>query len=163
LKIVADASVLIALSTIRQLPLLVERFPQGILIPQAVWREVVEQGGDRPGVQDVAVAPWITVLPSATSGISQLLQAELEEGEAEAIALAHALSADLVLLDERDARQAAARLGLRTLGAIGILIWAKQSGRLPALKPTLDALRTQGKFRISRTLYEQALATVGEL
>jgi predicted nucleic acid-binding protein len=116
LKIVADASVLIALSTIRQLPLLVERFPQGILIPQAVWREVVEQGGDRPGVQDVAVAPWITVLPSATSGISQLLQAELEEGEAEAIALAHALSADLVLLDERDARQAASPVGVADTG-----------------------------------------------
>ena len=45
----------------------------------------------------------------------------------------------------------------------GILIWAKQSGRLPELKPMLDALRTQGKFRISRTLYEQALATVSEL
>ena len=68
-----------------------------------------------------------------------------------------------MLLDEREARQAAARLGLRSLGAIGILIWAKQSGRLPALRPMLDALRTQGKFRISRTLYEQALATVGEL
>jgi predicted nucleic acid-binding protein len=163
LKIVADASVLIAFSTIRQLPLLAERFPQGILIPQAVWREVVEQGGDRPGAQDVAAAPWIVVLPGATSGISQLLQAELEEGEAEAIALAHALGAELVLLDERDARQAAARLGLRSLGAFGILIWAKQRGRLPELKPMLDALRTQGKFRISRTLYEQALATVGEL
>lgn len=163
MKVVADASVLISLSTIQQLPLLTERFPQGILIPQAVWREVVAQGGDRPGALDVAAAPWITVLPGVTSGINQLLQAELEEGEAEAIALAHALSADLVLLDERDARRAAGRLGLRTLGAIGILIWAKQSGRLPALKPMLDALRRQGKFRISPALYEQALITVGEL
>jgi hypothetical protein len=161
LKVVADASVLIALSTIRQLTLLVERFPQGIVIPQAVWREVVEQGRGRPGAQDVAMAPWVTVQNAAPSGIRQLLLAELEVGEAEAIALAHEISADLILLDERDARQAAARLGLRSLGTIGILIWAKQSGRLLQLRPTLDALQ-QGRFRISRSLYIQALAVVGE-
>ncbi len=42
------------LSTIGQLSLLNQRFPDGIIVPQAVWREVVETGRDRPGAQEVA-------------------------------------------------------------------------------------------------------------
>ncbi len=147
---------------IQQLPLLNERFPEGILIPQAVWREVVEQGGERPGAQEVRETDWISVQNAAPSGIRQLLLAELDEGEAEAIALAHEVDADVILLDERDARQAAKRLGLRSLGTIGVLIWAKKNGRLLNLARVLNTLQIQGKFRISRTLYERALREVGE-
>ncbi len=46
---VANASVLIGLSAIDRLALLQAQFPSGIVIPDAVWREVVEAGGDRPG------------------------------------------------------------------------------------------------------------------
>ena len=94
--------------------------------------------------------------------IAQLLEMELEEGEAEAIALAHEVGAEVVLLDERDARRAAKQLGLRVLGTVGILVWARRVGSLASLREALDALRTQARFRISRTLYEQALSEVGE-
>ncbi len=40
MSVVADASVLIGLSSIGKLPLLHERFPEGVLIPSAVWQEV---------------------------------------------------------------------------------------------------------------------------
>jgi hypothetical protein len=95
--------------------------------------------------------------------IVQLLQTELEEGEKEAIALAHEVGAEVVLLDERDARQAAKRLNLRVLGTIGVLIWAKRTGEITSLRRALDALQTQAKFRISQRLYEWALGEVGEL
>ncbi len=49
--VVADASVFIGLSSIGQLSLLSERFPDGVLIAPAVWREVVEQGRERPGAR----------------------------------------------------------------------------------------------------------------
>ena len=160
--VVADASVLIGLSAIRQLALLHERFPQGVLIPPAVRREVVDQGGSRPGAQEVEAADWISVQPLKLSAIKQLLSADLEEGEAEAIALAHELGADIILLDERDGRKAAGLLGFSALGTIGILIWARQNGRLSRLDVVLDALQEVGGFRISRSLYEQALQAVGE-
>ena len=54
MTVVANASVLISLSSIGRLTLLHERFPGGVLIPPAVWREVVEQGGERPGAREVA-------------------------------------------------------------------------------------------------------------
>jgi len=47
-KTVSNASVLIGLSSIGKLSLLRERFPSGILIPEAVRREVVdEEKGDQ--------------------------------------------------------------------------------------------------------------------
>jgi predicted nucleic acid-binding protein len=162
LKVVADASVLISLSSIRALDLLHQRFPNGILIPPAVWKEVVEQGSGRPGAHEVSEADWISVCDVTIQGVSQLLQMELEEGEVEAITLGYEIGADVVLLDEREARQAANRLGLHVLGTIGILIWAKRNGFLPSLKDALEKLQSQAKFRISQGLYERALLEVGE-
>jgi len=46
-KIVSNASVLIDLSSIGKLSLLRERFPQGILIPEPVRREVIDEGEGR--------------------------------------------------------------------------------------------------------------------
>jgi predicted nucleic acid-binding protein len=162
MTIVADASILISLSSIGQLTLLHKRFPDGVLIPPAVWKEVVEQGRERPGAQEVADADWITMCDVAASEIVQLLQAELEEGEAEAIALAHQVGAQVVLLDERDARRAAKQLGLRVLGTVGVLIWARRAGNIPSLREALDVLQTRSRFRISPQLYERALSEVGE-
>lgn len=51
MKVICNSSVLIALSSIRRLELLEQRFPEGVIIPDAVWREVVETGHGRPGAK----------------------------------------------------------------------------------------------------------------
>jgi len=61
LKPVSNASVLIGLSSIGMLGLLYKRFPEGILIPSAVYREVVDQGKGRTGANEVAKSNWIEV------------------------------------------------------------------------------------------------------
>jgi uncharacterized protein len=162
LKVISNASVLIALSSIGMLSLLRERFPESIVVPEAVWREVVDEGAERPGASEVSKANWIEVHKVNDKGMVGLLRAELDEGEAESIALAHEVSADVVLLDERDARQAAMRMGLKVLGTVGILLWGKQAGKLMNLRELLDALRFQGKFRISQRLYERVILEAGE-
>jgi hypothetical protein len=163
LKVVADASVLIGLGSIQMLDVLHKRFPKGVLIPPSVWKEVVEQGGGRPGSREVSEADWIKVQEFEEQGIVNLLQAELDEGEVGAIALAYQIGADVILLDERDARQAAQKLGLNVLGTIGVLTWAKQNGVLSSLQTALDELQDRGNFRISRKLYQRVLHLVGEL
>jgi len=162
LIVVSKASVLIGLSSIGSLLLLRQKFPQGILIPGAVWREVVHEGGERPGAREVSVANWISVRKVKEERLVQLLRAELDEGEAEAIALAYEVNAKLVLLDERDARQVALRLNLKVLGTIGILIWAKKKNKIESLGGKLKELHKEGKFRFSDKLYERALKEVGE-
>ena len=163
MKVVADASVLIGLSGIGLLSLLRDRFPDGVLVPPAVWREVVERGGNRPGVKEIAGATWITVLEPKDGEVVRVLRINLDEGEAEAIALAHEQRADAVLVDERDGRQTATEMGLQVLGTVGLLIWAKRTGRLAGnLREALDRLQERSRFRISRAVYEAALRTVGE-
>lgn len=162
MKVVANASVFIGLSSIGWLALLHERFPDGVLIPRAVWREVVEQGGERPGARGVAEANWITVRDVAAREIVQLLEMELEEGEAEAIALALGQQADLVLLDESEARKIAKLYGLLKTGVVGVLIRAKREGKVQSLQAELNKLQHQAGFWIEERIYHQALRAVGE-
>lgn len=163
MKIVTDASVLIGLSSIQKLDVLNDRFPQGVLVPPAVWREVVEEGKGRPGAQEVSESNWIRVQEFTEKGIVNLLRTELDDGEVGAIALAYEINADIILIDERDARQAARQLDLQVLGTIGILTWAKQNGKLSSLRDSLDKLQDKGGFRISQNLYIHVLREVGEL
>lgn len=160
--VVANSSVLIALGSLGRLELLAQQFPDGIQVPSAVWREVVEAGGDRPGARAVADAKWIAVRgvkdDSRVRGFAQ----SLDEGEAEALALAVEISASVILLDEKDARHMAERLGFAPLGTVGLLIWARRTGRVASLRVELDSLRFKGKFRVSDSLYATALRAVGE-
>ena len=160
--VVADASVLIGLSSIGYLHLIQDQFSGKVLIPPAVWKEVVEQGGDRPGSHQVSIADWINVHDLKSQDISRILKMELDEGESEAIALADELKADVVLLDEKDARRIAKQIGLRVLGTIGILVWGKRVGKINNLRQVLDILQNRAMFRISHTLYQQTLKSVGE-
>lgn len=163
MKPVSNSSVLIALSSIGQLALLRQRFPEGILIPPAVYEEVVSTGQNRAGAREVAAAAWIARHPLADSRLFSFLQSELDHGEAEAIALAIQENTGVVLLDEKDARRAAQRLGLQTLGTVGVLLWAKQTGRIPDLRSCLDSLCNQGRFHLSDVLVRTVLQRAGEL
>lgn len=162
MKVVVDSSVLISLSAIKQLELLRMRFSE-VMIPQAVQEEVVIEGKGQPGSQEVQSSNWIRVLEVKDRSFVRLLEVELDRGESEAIALACELNADFVLLDEKNARSRAKRVGLRILGTIGILIWAKKTGHIPSLRAQLDALQEQARFRMSPELYEKALKSISEI
>lgn len=162
MKVVVDSSVLISLSAIKQLELLRMRFAE-VVIPRAVQEEVVIEGKGQPGSQEVQSSNWIRVLEVKDRSFVRLLEVELDRGESEAIALACELNADLVLLDEKNARSRAKRVGLRILGTIGILIWAKNAGHIPSLRAQLDALQERAGFRMSHELYEKALKSVSEI
>ena len=158
---VSDSSVLISLSSISHLNLLHHRFPNGILVPPAVWHEVVNQGGNRAGAREIQTVSWLAVEAPVSMQMVQVIQSKLGAGEAEAIVLALEKQSPL-LLDERDARKYAKTLKLPVLGTVGILIWARQNGLITSLKDVLNTLQNEGKFRLAANVYRQALLTVGE-
>jgi len=162
-KPVTNSSVLIALSAIDRLDLLSRRFPDGVLIPRAVWREVVETGQGRPGAAAVQAAQWITVCDTLPSSTLDLLRSELDDGEAEAIALALQEQCTLVLVDESEARRAASQLGLSVLGTVGILIWGRRAALLPCLRSALDELVGRGQFHLGSDVYSRALRAADEI
>lgn len=91
-----------------------------------------------------------------------LLSLHLDPGEAEAIALALELQADLILLDERRATRAARQLGLRTLGLLGVLLLAKRKGLIDQVRPLLDRLETEAGFWIAPDLRQQVCQAAKE-
>lgn len=162
MKVVCNSSVLIGLSGIDRLEILHKRFPEGVIVPDAVWNEVVETGHGRSGAENVANAKWISRLKVQNCAFALALQTSLDEGEAEVIALGEEIGADLLLLDEKSARSVAERLQYPVLGTIGLLIWAKRQRIFPSLANELSLLRQKGGFRLSKIVYEYALQQVGE-
>jgi hypothetical protein len=86
----------------------------------------------------------------------------LDPGESEAIALALQLKAPVLLMDEADGRAAAAREGLTTIGAVGVLLQAKHLGLIPAVVPLIERLRDETRFFVSPKLLAQLRRQAGE-
>jgi len=161
MSIVSNASPLINLARIGRLELLHKLYGE-ICVPDAVWQEVVVAGAGLPGAEQVVEALWIKRHSVANSALVRALQQDLDAGESEAIALAVELEAELLLMDESLGRETARHLGLRFIGIIGVLIEARHTGRIDAIKPYLDALREVAGFRVCQALYARVLQDAGE-
>jgi uncharacterized protein len=159
--IVSDSSPLISLARISKLDLLPRLYGE-LLIPQAVWHEVVVKGTGQPGVEEIQSAKWIKTATVTNDELVLALQRDLDAGEAEAIALALEMKAELLLMDERLGRDTAQYFGVRCIGVLGVLVEAKYKGELKEIKPVLDMLRDQAGYRISAELYERALHDMEE-
>lgn len=160
--IVSNSSPLMNLSAIKKLDLLKKLYKE-ILIPQAVWDEVVEKGKGQPGAEDVKKASWIKKEMVSNISLVETLTLNLDRGEAEAIALAKEKNAELLLIDERLARNVAKHLGLTYIGLLGILREAKSNGLIRNVKKYMDLLKTVSGFWISEDVYKEILKMEGEL
>jgi len=160
-KIVSNASPLINLARISKLDLLCKLYGE-LLIPEAVWEEVVTGGTGQPGAEEIKGATWIERRVVKNKELVQALLQELDVGEAEAIALAIEVSADWLLMDEHLGRETARHLNLRSIGLVGVLIGAKRNGLISAIKPCMDALRDIAGFRLKDILYMRVLKDEGE-
>jgi len=159
--VVSNASPIIGLAVVGHLDLLRHLYGK-VVIPPAVFREISVTGAGQPGAQEVRSSHWIETRRVTDESQCVSLGMELGRGEAEAIILALELKADLLLMDERRGRMAASRLGLKFIGLVGVLLEAKHSGLLPAVKPVLDDLMERAGFRISGQLYHRVLQAAGE-
>ena len=159
MKVVCDASALIALSRIDALNLLEQQVPQ-LIIPDAVYEELT-RGKRKSGAKQIIQAKWIqrNAVKDRTS-IKQMDQ-RLHAGESEVIALAKEIGADFVILDDAYARKVAEAAGLKVVGLLAILLNAKENGIIEQVRPLLDALRHNGFF-IEEDLYALLLHRAGE-
>jgi predicted nucleic acid-binding protein len=159
--VVSNASPLINLAAIGRLDLLHQLYGR-IVIPRAVYREIVVDGTGQSGSDQVKTLEWIETRWVVDRVLVASLCLEVDEGEAESIVLASELEADLLLLDERRGRLVASRLGLRFVGLLGVLVEAKHRGLIPGVQPVLDDLIQKAGFWISRELYDRVLQAAGE-
>src|SRR5215510_15273407 len=162
MNVVSNASPLIALIRIGQLDFLRQLYGT-IIIPEAVWHEVVVEGADQPGAEAVSPSSWIVWRTVTNRPLVHALRQELDAGEAEAIALAVEIDDALLLIDERLGRDTVRHFGIRYTGVVGVLIEVKHKGLVQALQPLLDALCNLAGFRVSEALYRRVLQDEGEI
>jgi uncharacterized protein len=161
--VASNTSPISNLAIIGRLPLLQSQF-QKVWIPSAVQAELnrLPNRAALTAIQRGIADGWIQVQVLRDDKVARMLSATLDPGEAEAIALALEQSADLILLDERDARRAAEHAGLKLTGVLGVLLRARFVGDIPCIRPEIEKLRTQARFFVSPQLEQAVLATAGE-
>lgn len=147
MRVLVDASALIALASSGRLDLLHDLFGT-VHAPAAVLAEATRPG--RPGAAaiEAAVGAWIEPVEHDPTRIPGL-----GPGESAMLTIARD---DLLVLDDRAARTEARSRGLRVTGLLGCLVHGARSGAIErdeAIR-TLEAL-AHGPFRMSVDLYDE--------
>jgi len=154
--VVSNTTPLINLAGVGLLDLLPDIY--GTITISAVVRAEYA-AGMRPGEPLLDQLPWLRIVELVHFDPS--LPHNLDHGEAATIRLALAIHADAVLLDEQLARRVAVAHGLPIVGTLGVLLVARQTNLIPAIRPVIDQMIAQGR-RISPALRAMLIRAAGE-
>jgi uncharacterized protein len=157
--VVSNTSPLILLAKIHRLDLLSLLYAQ-ILIPEGVLNEVSAKRGAETGTIQNAIGRFLVTAP-VDPKIESMIPSTLGKGERSAIALALTAKADLIILDDKEARTIAASRGLKVTGTIGVLVEARSKGLLQSLRGELDRLVESGMW-INEVFYHRLLSEFQE-
>lgn len=126
-----------------------------VIIPQAVCSELAASGS--PLILQEWIAnppPWLIIQAVDLVEDDSLLTLDL--GERNAIFLAERLKANLIILDEQEARRIAIDRGLKVIGLLGVFYQAAIRDLID-LAESLERLK-QTNFRASSSLFNSLLA-----
>ncbi len=154
--IISNTTPLINFSAICRLDILEKLFGK-ICIPSAVEKELFVKGENYPNISELRKANFIETLEAGNILFCNALKRDLDDGEAEAIALALEKNGQLLLMDEISGREIAESYSLRFTGTIGCIVEAKKIGIIASVKPLLDEIRIKARFWINPKLYERIL------
>lgn len=160
--IVSDTSPISNLLIIDKLSIL-QKLYAPVIIPHAVYQEICALEPLGFDLTPILNASWISVQTIRDRTLVENLALELDLGEAEAIALAIEMKAERLLIDERLGRRVAQRYQIEITGLVGMLVAAKKNNLISKIKPILDQLISQAKFRVHSDLYRQILKDADEL
>lgn len=151
--IISDTSPMTALLLAGRGELLTSLFER-VVIPPAVASELLRAHASLPGWMEVTAPQMIP---------ATVLDAGLDAGETEAIALALELHPDTMLMDERLGRRLARRHGLPVTGLLGLLTLAKSSGLITEIVPVIREFQDKGNCWFGQQLINDVCAAAGEV
>ncbi|SEH08128.1 DUF3368 domain-containing protein [Candidatus Venteria ishoeyi] len=120
MKVFCNTTPFIALSIVNQLALLPTLFGK-IYAVDAVAEECAH--GGPVSVPALGTLEWVEIIKSEPC--ESLILLELDKGEKHTLDMAHRMSADQVIIDEKLERDLGEYLGLNITGTLGILLKAK--------------------------------------
>ena len=158
--IISDTSCITNLFHIDALQLLPKLFGK-ILIPQAVCNELL--AFHKNTFTNQLSANKIEVVQVTDQECLQKAKYfKLDLGETEAIALALQLKNIALIIDEKAGKKAADKLGIKTVGLLGVILLAKEYKHIESVKLLLDDLKSKTTFHFSDSLYTQIIKLAGE-
>jgi|SRR3954463_47111 predicted nucleic acid-binding protein len=131
-----------------------------VLAPIGVVKEIAAGRTLGVALPDIGALPWLRVCEVATPALLSLIP-DLGLGEREVLALALERPGALVILDDSLARRLAERLELALTGTLGLLLKAKQTGRIERVRPYLAQLESLN-FRLDDRSRLNILKLAGE-
>lgn len=160
--IVFDTSPVSNLILIERLDILQKLFTE-ITIPPAVDAEVRALKQFGKDLSEYETAEWINIISPKNLQKVRTLQMKLDEGEAQAIALALEMDCKLLLMDERLGTNIARLEGLQTVGLVGVLIQAKKVRIIENAGEVLRNLKDIAGFWLGEKLERKILEELGEV
>lgn len=147
--IISDTSCLILLSKIDEIDIL-KQVGSSVYITPEIKNEI---GTELP--------KWILVKRPKDKHYQKILELDLDEGEASAIALSLEFSNPVLILDDKKARKTAEKLNVRYSGTFGLILKAKQIGKVKKIRPLIEKIK-RTNFRFSEKLLQAVLNEAGE-
>jgi len=158
-RLVVNTSPLIHLAEASLLHLLKDAAPT-VWVPEPVALEIRAYGDLDPTARALAAHDWLEIQPVPALS-AQVLAWDLGLGETAVLELARAFPGSTAVIDDLAGRRCAEALGLSLRGTVGLVLAAKQAGRLVAARPVLERLRDSGMY-LSDAVLQRALLRVGE-
>ena len=157
--IVSDSGPIIAFSRVGRLDILKRLFGH-VIIPDAVYEELVVMGKGRPGEPEVRQSEWIQRRSVRNRERMDRFSQSLHEGERDAISLARELAAPL-LIDERRGRRTATDMGVTVIGSLAVLAQGHRAGLVEDMPALVQDILESG-YWIDAEVVETFLANEEE-
>jgi predicted nucleic acid-binding protein len=158
-KVVINTSPLIVLFKSQ----LIDILPQvcrEIIIPNAVWSEVVKAGKNDLPSQQLPQITWakkvdlVSISPTITAW-------GLDPGETEVLSFAWENKGYRVIIDDAAGRRVARTLNIPFIGTAGLLLLGKQKGMLDSMTLAIQSLKDSGLW-LSDDLVKYLIEQAGE-
>jgi len=140
-RVVINASPLITLFRADLHYLLPQLFPD-LVVPEAVWEEVVNHPPDDPATQGLPKSHWVRKV--ATQPNINVFAWGLGAGETAVLSFAQNNRDYTAIIDDRAARRCARVLGVAFMGTAGVLVLAKRRGLIDSVEKSLRRLQRAG-------------------
>lgn len=152
-RVVINASPLISLFRAGLHPLLPLLFPD-LVVPDAVWAEVVSHTHDDPATQGLPEADWAKKLATPIS--QDVMEWGLGAGETAVLSYAQHHRDYTAIVDDREARRCANVLNISLLGTAGVVVLARRRGLIGSTEVALRQLQGAGLWMSEQLIVKLA-------
>jgi len=152
--IIGDSSALIALSAMDRLDILEKLFNK-VYVPKAVYDEVTKSSKAESKKLKLFLKDKVIEVKS------HIVKIGLGKGELESIVLYQELNAKFLLIDDKRAKKFAQLNSINTIGSLGVILLAKESGLIDSVKKDLEKLKDKNLY-ISKELINKVIKLAKE-